>query len=51
VVLVGGDIRRMKGRSQFDPSETSAAKFAVMHNWVFPTTGVVGCNPGIEGST
>jgi hypothetical protein len=27
-----------KGDSAFDPSETLAAKFAVMHNAVFPAT-------------
>ena len=37
--------------STHDPTETLAAKFAVMHNAVFPYHGVVGCDPRIEGST
>ena len=32
-----------------DPTETFAAKFAVMHNVAFPT--ITGCIPRIESST
>jgi hypothetical protein len=39
------------GNDAIDPTETLAAKFAVMHNAVFPYHGVVGCDPRIEGST
>jgi hypothetical protein len=32
------DIRPLDGNSRFDPTETLAAKFAVMHNAAFLTT-------------
>jgi hypothetical protein len=43
---ISGRVMLRLSSSPFDPTETLAAKFAVMHNAVFPTHGVVGCSRG-----
>ena len=44
--------RRDGGNDVNDPQQTWVAKFAVLHTTgICFHTGVVGCNPGLEGST